>query len=102
MALSAEETGVEIGATQDAEGLPPHEVELTDVAAGKVRSLLERDLPVYVIAPGRVYRTDELDATHTPVFSQVVQQTLNRLGVLPDVDVQPKIISTEPAEVESF
>ena len=27
MALSAEETGVEIGATQDAEGLPPHEVE---------------------------------------------------------------------------
>lgn len=37
-----------------------------------------------------------------PVFSQVVQQTLNRLGVLPDVDVQPKIISTEPAEVESF
>ncbi|WP_423449108.1 iron-sulfur cluster assembly accessory protein [Micrococcus luteus] len=43
MALSAEETGVEIGATQDAEGLPPHEVELTDVAAGKVRSLLEQE-----------------------------------------------------------
>ena len=43
MALSAEETGVEIGATQHAEGLPPHEVELTDVAAGKVRSLLEQE-----------------------------------------------------------
>ena len=40
MALSAEETGVEIGATQDAEGLPPHEVALTDVAAAKVRALL--------------------------------------------------------------
>ncbi|MGQ0597716.1 peptidoglycan D,D-transpeptidase FtsI family protein [Aquabacterium sp.] len=37
-----------------------------------------------------------------PVFSQVVQQTLNRLGVLPDTEVQPKIINTEPAEVESF
>lgn len=37
-----------------------------------------------------------------PVFSQVVQQTLNRLGVLPDMEVQPKIINTEPAEVESF
>jgi cell division protein FtsI (penicillin-binding protein 3) len=37
-----------------------------------------------------------------PVFSQVVQQTLNRLGVLPDLEVQPKIIATEPAEVESF
>ena len=30
-----------------------------------------RQLPIYVICPGRVYRTDELDATHTPVFHQV-------------------------------
>ena len=34
-------------------------------------SRLRRDLPVYVAVPGRVYRTDELDATHTPVFHQV-------------------------------
>ena len=34
-------------------------------------SRLERDLPIYVAVPGRVYRTDELDATHTPVFHQV-------------------------------
>ncbi|MBW3084374.1 Phenylalanine--tRNA ligase alpha subunit [Austwickia sp. TVS 96-490-7B] len=34
-------------------------------------SRLQRDLPVYVAVPGRVYRTDELDATHTPVFHQV-------------------------------
>jgi phenylalanyl-tRNA synthetase alpha chain len=32
---------------------------------------LERELPIYVAVPGRVYRTDELDATHTPVFHQV-------------------------------
>lgn len=37
-----------------------------------------------------------------PVFSQVVQQTLNRLGVLPDVEVQSQIISTEPGELESL
>jgi cell division protein FtsI (penicillin-binding protein 3) len=37
-----------------------------------------------------------------PVFSQVVQQTLSRLGVLPDVSVSPKIIASAPAEVESF
>jgi cell division protein FtsI (penicillin-binding protein 3) len=37
-----------------------------------------------------------------PVFSQVVQQTLARLGVMPDLEVQPKIQSTEPAEQESF
>jgi len=34
-------------------------------------SRLQRDLPVYVAVPGRVYRTDELDATHTPVFHQI-------------------------------
>ncbi len=37
----------------------------------QIRTMLDRDLPIYVIAPGRVYRTDELDATHTPVFHQV-------------------------------
>jgi phenylalanyl-tRNA synthetase alpha chain len=43
----------------------------THTSPVQVRALLERDLPVYVIAPGRVYRSDELDATHTPVFAQV-------------------------------
>ena len=43
----------------------------THTSPVQVRSLLERELPVYVICPGRTYRTDELDATHTPVFSQV-------------------------------
>jgi phenylalanyl-tRNA synthetase alpha chain len=37
----------------------------------QIRALLERDLPVYVVCPGRTFRTDELDATHTPVFTQV-------------------------------
>jgi cell division protein FtsI (penicillin-binding protein 3) len=37
-----------------------------------------------------------------PVFSQVVQQTLSHMGVMPDLEVQPKIISSEPAERESF
>ncbi|WP_327292001.1 phenylalanine--tRNA ligase subunit alpha [Streptomyces sp. NBC_01198] len=43
----------------------------THTSPVQVRALLERELPVYVIAPGRVYRSDELDATHTPVFAQV-------------------------------
>ncbi|MFD1831516.1 MULTISPECIES: phenylalanine--tRNA ligase subunit alpha [Streptomyces] len=43
----------------------------THTSPVQIRSLLERDLPVYVVCPGRVYRTDELDATHTPVFHQV-------------------------------
>ena len=43
----------------------------THTSPVQIRSLLTRDLPVYVVAPGRVFRTDELDATHTPVFHQV-------------------------------
>jgi phenylalanyl-tRNA synthetase alpha chain len=43
----------------------------THTSPVQVRSLLERELPVYVLCPGRVFRTDELDATHTPVFHQV-------------------------------
>ncbi|HRP99255.1 MAG TPA: phenylalanine--tRNA ligase subunit alpha [Terrimesophilobacter sp.] len=37
----------------------------------QIRSLLERELPVYVVAPGKVFRKDELDATHLPAFHQV-------------------------------
>ena len=37
----------------------------------QLRAMLNRELPVYVVAPGRVFRTDELDATHTPVFHQI-------------------------------
>ena len=43
----------------------------THTSPVQARSLLTRPLPVYVVCPGRTYRTDELDATHTPVFSQV-------------------------------
>ncbi|MGI9197586.1 MAG: phenylalanine--tRNA ligase subunit alpha [Candidatus Nanopelagicales bacterium] len=37
----------------------------------QLRAMLARQLPVYVVAPGKVFRTDELDATHTPVFHQI-------------------------------
>ena len=43
----------------------------THTSPVQVRSLLSRELPVYVLCPRRVFRTDELDATHTPVFHQV-------------------------------
>ena len=52
---------------------PPssHLVMRTHTSPVQMRSLLERELPVYVVCPGKTYRTDELDATHTPVFHQV-------------------------------
>jgi phenylalanyl-tRNA synthetase alpha chain len=48
-----------------------HLVLRTQTSPVQIRTLLERDLPVYIIAPGKVFRTDELDPTHTPVFHQV-------------------------------
>ena len=48
-----------------------HLVMRTHTSPVQVRSMLERELPIYVICPGRVYRTDEFDATHLPVFGQV-------------------------------
>jgi phenylalanyl-tRNA synthetase alpha chain len=43
----------------------------THTSPVQARSMLWREPPIYVVCPGRVYRTDELDATHTPVFHQV-------------------------------
>lgn len=44
----------------------------THTSPVQARVMLERRTPpIYVACPGRVFRTDELDATHTPVFSQV-------------------------------
>ena len=43
----------------------------THTSPVQARTMLTREAPIYVICPGRVYRTDELDATHSPVFHQV-------------------------------
>ncbi|MER7116708.1 phenylalanine--tRNA ligase subunit alpha [Saccharomonospora azurea] len=43
----------------------------THTSPVQARALLHRDVPVYIVCPGRTFRTDELDATHTPVFHQV-------------------------------
>ncbi|RKT56629.1 phenylalanine--tRNA ligase subunit alpha [Saccharothrix australiensis] len=43
----------------------------THTSPVQARTLLDREPPVYVVCPGRTFRTDELDATHTPVFHQV-------------------------------
>ena len=61
-------------AMQDTFFVDPPEAHLvlrTHTSPVQLRALLSRELPVYVVAPGRVFRTDELDATHTPVFHQI-------------------------------
>ncbi|HEX4400469.1 MAG TPA: phenylalanine--tRNA ligase subunit alpha [Galbitalea sp.] len=60
------------------EPLGSHLVLRTQTSPVQIRSLLDRPLPVYVVAPGRVYRTDELDPTHTPVFHQLEGLAIDR------------------------
>ncbi|WP_404815828.1 phenylalanine--tRNA ligase subunit alpha [Streptomyces thermolineatus] len=43
----------------------------THTSPVQARSMIDREPPVYIVCPGRVFRTDELDATHTPVFHQI-------------------------------
>jgi phenylalanyl-tRNA synthetase alpha chain len=37
----------------------------------QARAMLNQEPPIYVVCPGKVFRTDELDATHLPVFHQI-------------------------------
>lgn len=50
----------------------------THTSPVQVRTLLDRELPVYIVSIGRTFRTDELDATHTPVFHQVEGLAVDR------------------------
>lgn len=43
----------------------------THTSPVQARTMLTRKPPIYIACPGRVFRTDELDATHSPVFHQV-------------------------------
>ncbi|MBV9449020.1 MAG: phenylalanine--tRNA ligase subunit alpha [Streptosporangiaceae bacterium] len=43
----------------------------THTSPVQIRSLLTRPLPLYVVSPGRVYRNEAIDATHSPVFHQI-------------------------------
>ncbi len=50
----------------------------THTSPVQVRAMLNRELPIYVACPGRTFRTDELDATHTPVFHQIEGLAIDR------------------------
>jgi len=43
----------------------------TQTSAAQIRTMENRKPPIRIICPGRVFRADEVDATHSPVFHQV-------------------------------
>ena len=43
----------------------------THTSPVQARTMLSRKPPIRIVCPGRVYRADEVDATHSPVFHQM-------------------------------
>jgi phenylalanyl-tRNA synthetase alpha chain len=43
----------------------------THTSPVQIRAMLTRPLPLYVVSPGKCYREEALDATHSPVFHQI-------------------------------
>ena len=51
----------------------------------QVRAMETRSLPIRIIAPGRVYRKDEVDATHSPMFHQVEGMVIDKNVTMADL-----------------
>ena len=51
----------------------------------QVRAMESRNLPIRIIAPGRVYRKDEVDATHSPMFHQVEGMVIDKGVTMADL-----------------
>jgi len=52
-------------------GTPGSTLLRTHCSPVQIRVMQEWDLPIYAVMPGRVFRRDTPDATHTPVFHQI-------------------------------
>ena len=51
----------------------------------QVRAMDSMELPIRIIAPGRVYRKDEVDATHSPMFHQVEGMVIDKNITMADL-----------------
>ena len=67
--------GRSIGGDREDSG---HLVMRTHTSPVQSHAMLSRGVPLYVACPGKVFRSDALDATHTPVFHQVEGLAVDR------------------------
>ncbi len=59
-------------------GQPGTTVLRTHTSPVQIRTMLDEEPPIYIIAPGRVFRRDTPDATHMPVFHQIEGLVIDR------------------------
>ena len=50
----------------------------TQTSPMQVRAMESKPLPIRMVAPGRVYRKDEVDATHSPMFHQIEGMAIDK------------------------
>ncbi|MDR2908916.1 MAG: phenylalanine--tRNA ligase subunit alpha [Oscillospiraceae bacterium] len=57
--------------TQDTFYISEEVVLRTQTSSVQIRTMEKKKPPIRIISPGRVYRSDEVDATHSPLFHQI-------------------------------
>lgn len=63
----------------DHAGAPPGTTVLrTHTSPVQIRTMLAQEPPIYIVAPGRVFRRDTPDASHMPVFHQIEGLVVDR------------------------
>ena len=50
----------------------------TQTSPMQIHAMETKELPIRMIAPGRVYRKDEVDATHSPMFHQIEGMVIDK------------------------
>lgn len=80
--------------TQDTFYFSPEVLLRTQTSSVQIRSMEKMKPPIKIISPGRVYRIDEIDATHSPIFNQieglVVDKGINMAHLKGALDVMAK------------
>lgn len=59
-------------------GEPDSTLLRTHTSPVQIRTMLDQEPPIYIVAPGRVFRRDTADATHMPVFHQIEGLVVDR------------------------
>ena len=57
----------------------------TQTSPMQIHAMETRPLPIRMIAPGRVYRKDEVDATHSPMFHQIEGMVIDKGVTMSDL-----------------
>lgn len=89
--------------TQDTFYISENVLLRTQTSPVQIRVMEEKKPPIKIIAPGRVYRSDAVDATHSPVFHQIEGLVVDKGVTMADLkgtlEIFAKRLYSEDAQV---